>query len=150
MDFQWNVDLVLVSVASKHHPAWLSPASSCPVPLSVVCNTHWGYWTTGSTSVYTLGLGEVDVGICNKGCLSLSCMSLCPPARLFTSAKENCEAEMEERLCNGIVLAVCACLSGEGSGSLVWHTWLPWLVGDYFWLSMAPSQNWNSMLCFIL
>lgn len=43
----------------------------------------------------------------------------CLPAGVFTSAKESCKAEMEERLYDGIVPPVCACLSGEGSGSLV-------------------------------
>lgn len=69
--------------------------------------------------MYSPALGAVDVGICSKSCLSLSCVSPCPPAGVFTSAKESCEAEMEEGLCDGVVPAVCACLSGEGSGSLV-------------------------------
>lgn len=137
--FQRSVDLLLlVWLVGTTLPSWLSSASSWPVPFSVMAHTHCGYWRTGSTSVYALGLGAVDVGICNKGCLSLSCMSPCPPAVVFTSAKESCEAEMAERLCDGVLPAVCACLSGEGSGSLVWHTWLHWLIGDYFWHPMAP------------
>ena len=147
LDFQRNVELVLVGVAHRHHPAWL-------FPCQLLCrhyfcgNTHWGYWRTGSTSVYTLALGAVDVGICNRGCLSLSCISPCPPAGVFTSAKESSEAEMEERLCGGVVQTVwvCACLSGEGSGSLVWHTWLPSLIGDYFGLPRHPPKT-ETLLC---
>lgn len=108
--FQRSVDLLLlVWLVGTTLPSWLSSASSWPVPFSVMAHTHCGYWRTGSTSVYALGLGTVDVGICNKGCLSLSCMSPCPPAVVFTSAKESCEAEMEERLCAG-----CVCLPVRG------------------------------------
>lgn len=152
MDFQWNVGLVLVIVVSISTtlPVWLSPASSCPVSLSVHTHTHWGYWRTGSTSVYMSALGAVDVGIWNKGCLSLSCLSSCPPAGVFTSAKESCEAEMEVRLCDGVVLAVCACLSGKGVAAWCDTLDYPGWLGIIFGFPMAPSSNWNSMLCFLL
>ena len=73
----------MVRVAGRHHPCLLFslPAPVLSRPSSVVQNTHWGYWRTGSTSVYALALGAVDVGICNTGCLSPSCMF--PPALLL-------------------------------------------------------------------
>lgn len=134
MDFRRRMDPVRVSVASRYHPALLLLCQLLPRPFFCGAKHTPGYWSKGSTSVYWLALGTVDVGICNKGCLSLSCMSPCPPAGVFTSAKKSCEAEVEERLCDSVVPAVCPCLSGKGSGSLVCHTWLPWLIGDYFWL----------------
>lgn len=94
----------------RHHPARFTPASSCPVPLSVVNCTHWGYWRTGSTSVYTRWL-RVPLMLASgiKAAFLFSCMSPCPPAAALTSTKESCEAEMEERLCDGAVLAMCVC-----------------------------------------
>lgn len=58
-------------------------------------------------------MGAVDVGICDKACLSLSCMSSCPPTGVFTFAKESCEAEMQERLCDGVVLDMCLPVRGR-------------------------------------
>lgn len=65
---------------------------------------------TGSTSVYSPALLMLPITDCF--------LPPCRPARGFTSTKEN-DSEMEERLCGGVVLAACGCLSGEGSGSLV-------------------------------
>lgn len=114
------MDLVVVSVASRHLPAWLSNASSCPGPFILWCRSHTEAIEGQAAPLSTCRLRALLIlaSAIKTAFLFPACPPV-PPAGGFTSTKESCEAEMEERLCDGVVPAVCVCLSGEGSGSLV-------------------------------